>query len=88
MLNAIAIWWAVGAAWFVVELTQGGGAKHLARKTREEARGIPPALLPLAAFVVALFMVAAIVLLAFAWPYWAWTDWRNGDLFRPGRWDE
>lgn len=74
MLNAIALWWLVGMAWFVVELTQGGGAKHLAEITRKEAAHIPPALLPLAAFIVALFMVAAIVLMAFAWPYWAWDD--------------
>lgn len=88
MLNVIACYWLVGLAWFVVELTQGGGARHLVVLTRREAAAVPPHLLPLAALIVALFMVVGIVLLALGWPYWAWNDWRNGELFKPGRWDE
>lgn len=87
MLNAIALWWVVGMAWFVVELTQGGGAKHLAAVTRQEASLLPFALLPLAAFIVVIIIAAAIVLMALVWPYWAWDDYRRGALFKPGRWD-
>lgn len=88
MLNWIFAWWLIGIAWFVVEFTQGGGAKHLAKLTRKEAEVMPPAILPLAAFVVALMLICAIVLMAFAWPYWTWQDYRRGVLFKPGRWDE
>ena len=60
MLNWIFAWWLIGIAWFVVEFTQGGGAKHLAKLTRKEAEHMPPALLPLAAFLVALMLIGLV----------------------------
>jgi len=76
----------LGVAYIFMEC-RAGAAAYLGRKTAQEVRAIPPALLPLVAFLVALITILFLALTLIVWPYFAWNDWRNGTLFKAGRYD-
>lgn len=78
---------AIGVAWIAIELWSGGAA-HLGRRCSREAQVVPPALLPLMAFIVAVASIFALTVVVVAWPFFVWHDWRNGWLFNPSRWGD
>lgn len=82
----IASYLTLGVAYIFMEC-RAGAAAYLGRKTAQEVRAIPPALLPLVAFLVALITILFLALTLIVWPYFAWNDWRNGTLFKAGRYD-
>lgn len=78
---------AIGSAWMAVELW-GGAAAALGRRCADEARAVPPHLIPLGAMLVALLVVFILSLVIIFWPYFVWDEWRKGELLKPGRWDD
>lgn len=82
----VASYLTLGVAYIVMEC-MAGAASYLGRKTAEEARAVPPALLPLVGFLVALITIIFLALTLVAWPFFTWNDWRNGTLFKAGRYD-
>lgn len=80
-------WLAIGAAWMAVELW-GGAAAAIGRRFAEEAKGVPPSLMPLGALLVSLLVVFVLGLVIIFWPYFVWDEWRKGELLKPGRWDD
>ena len=82
----IASYLTLGVAYIFMEC-RAGAAAYLGRKTAEEVRAVPPALLPLVGFLVALITILFLALTLIVWPFFAWNDWRNGTLFKAGRYD-
>ena len=78
---------AIGSAWMAVELW-GGAAAAIGRRFSEEAKGVPPSLMPLGALLVSLLVVMVLALVVTFWPYFVWDEWRKGELLKPGRWDD
>lgn len=78
---------ALGVTYIVMQAYQGAGA-FLGRKLAEEARAVPPALLPLLCFIVTLIVIFFAALAVVVWPYFAWDDFRKGALFDRDRWDD
>lgn len=78
---------ALGVTYIAMQAYQGAGA-YLGRKLAEDARAVPPALLPLLCFIVALIAIVVMALTLVVWPYFAWDDFRKGALFDRDRWDD
>lgn len=78
---------ALGVTYIAMQAYQGAGA-FLGRKLAEDARAVPPALLPLLGFIVSLIVVLFAALTLVVWPYFAWDDFRKGVLFDRDRWDD
>lgn len=78
---------ALGVTYIAMQAYQGAGA-YLGRKLAEDARAVPPALLPFLCFIVALIVILFASLALVIWPYFAWDDFRKGALFDRQRWDD
>lgn len=87
MLTIVTLYVCAGVAYLAVQAYNGAG-HYLGRKMAEEARVVPPALIPLLGFIVTLIVLFFMGLALVIWPYFAWDDWRKGMLFNSGYWSD
>lgn len=87
MIELLLSYLALGVTYIAMQIYHGAGA-YLGRKLAEDARAVPPSLLPLLGFIVSLIAVLFVAITLVVWPYFAWDDFRKGVLFDRQNWSD